>query len=458
VGPAHLSDPEDFMLLSRNRLLAALTLVGTFTGCNRYALFNQAGYEQAAFSNEADILFVVDNSSSMSQEAGALGTSMDAFISRLTSTDGAVAVTETLEDAVGNYITYTQDRGKFLDYKIGITTTTPDDLASDGMDPGEGGRLVSAIIEKDDADVAEAFRYSMLCETTYWPSDTPRSNSGEITDCSSTPEEGVTQEFLDCVCGFDEWKTTREGTGTEEHLESALMALCRSVPNPPEACYDSLSIFVDSEDIKNDDFIRPDSTVVVVLVTDEGDSSRRIPSTGTEIDLATPYLDAFAEFDNNIKVVGIGPLYDPAVDSQPRCIDGAGFGGYLVDRIIHATEQTGGFYRYIVEEDAGAGCVNSDFSTHLDELGVLLEDLDTSFQLQSIPDISTIQVWLDGEEVPKATGTPQGNGDVTYDEGWSYDSAQNAVVFWGKWIPDYNADVEIFYRPLSDKPRDLPPM
>jgi hypothetical protein len=129
----------------------------------------------------------------------------------------------------------------------------------------------------------------------------------------------------------------------------------------------------------------------------------------------------------------------------------------VVRRIIHATAETGGFYRYIVEEDAGSGCVNSDFSTHLTELGVLLEDLDTAFQLQSVPDVSTIQVWLDGEEVPKAPPIVNAaTGETTYAEGWSYDSGKNAVVFWGEWVPDYNADVEIFYRPLSDKPRDLP--
>jgi hypothetical protein len=446
-----------------NRALTALALVTTLTGCNRYVMFNQAGYEQASFSNEADILFVVDNSSSMSQEAGALGLSMDAFIARLTSTDGAVAVTETLTDAVGNYVTYTQERGKFLDYQIGITTTTPDDNASDGMDPGEGGRLVTAPIVKDDANVADTFRETMLCETTFWPSDTPRSNAGAITECDGPPESGeISQEYLDCVCGFDEWKNTREGTGTEEHLESALMALCRSVENPPETCFDSLSIFEDVDPATepgsnhNAGFIRPDSTVIVVIVTDEGDSSRRIPQTGSETELATPYLEAFAEFENKIKVVGIGPLYEPG-DAQPRCVEGAGFGGYLVDRIIHATEETGGFYRYIVEEDAGAGCVNSDFSQHLDELGVLLEDLDTAFELQSVPDVSTIQVWLDGEEVPKAPAiVNQATNVTTYEQGWSYDSALNAVVFWGQWVPNYNADVEIFYRPLSDKPRDLP--
>ncbi len=453
------------MLARGTRTFIAVSLVGLASGCNRYALFNQAGYEQAAFSNNADILFVVDNSSSMSQEAGALGTSMDAFIERLTSTDGAVAVTETLTDAVGNYITYTQERGKFLDYKIGITTTTPDDNASDGMDPGEGGRLVGPPILKDDPDVAAAFRETMLCDTTYWPSNTPRTNSGAITDCSTTPEEGITQEFLDCVCGFDIWRETEEGTGTEEHLESALMALCRSVEDPPDTCYDDYwgSIFPDVDPASepgqnyNEGFLRKDSTVVLVIVTDEGDSSRRIPQTGTENNLATEYIDAFSQFENNIKVVGIGPLYDPEVDQQPRCIEGAGFGGYLVERIQNAAEETGGFYRSITEEDAGAGCVNSDFSEHLSELGVLLEDLDTAFQLQSVPDVSTIQVWLDGEEVPKAPPiVNQATGVTTYEEGWSYDSAQNAVVFWGEWVPDYNADVEIFYRPLSDKPRDLP--
>ena len=127
-----------------------------------------------------DLLFVVDNSSSMSQEAGALGTSADAFVDAVS--DGSV------------------------DYRIAITTTTPDDKASNGMDPGEGGRLIGPPILKDDPDVAGAFREAMLCDTIFWPSDTPRSNAGTVTDCSTVPEAGITQEYLDCVCGFDLWK------------------------------------------------------------------------------------------------------------------------------------------------------------------------------------------------------------------------------------------------------------
>ena len=55
-------------------------LLWLFLSCNRYEFFNVAGYEQATFSNDADILFVIDNSCSMWQEASALGTNFNVFI------------------------------------------------------------------------------------------------------------------------------------------------------------------------------------------------------------------------------------------------------------------------------------------------------------------------------------------------------------------------------------------
>ena len=112
----------------------------------------------------------------------------------------------------------------------------------------------------------------------------------------------------------------------------------------------------------------------------------------------------------------------------------------------------------------------SDFSVHLNKLGDLLNNLDTSFQLATIPDVTTIQVYVNGETIDPslildetAAGIP-----LEYGEGWSYESADNAVSFWGDpilnpdkldegcCIPDYNSDVRIYYRPLSGKPRELP--
>ena len=297
-----------------------------------------------------DILFVVDSSSSMSQNIGSFGVHAEALFQRLY-------------------------RSPPVDYRIGITTATPDDLVSDGLDPGEAGLLIDTPIGTEHALPSQALREQLWCRTAHWPSDTPIGQSDE--NCSEAPEGDVTQGHLDCLCGLDEWKYTREGTGSEEHLESALMTLCRSVPNPPQTCYDSLSIFKDTADKTNSGFIRPDSTVIVVLLTDEGDSSRRIPSTGADVDLATQYVDAFAEFDNTIRVMGIGPLYDPAVDEQPRCTDGAALGGYLVDRIIHATEETGGQYRSIVDESSSGSCEMADFIEHFEVLSDLIRGLST---------------------------------------------------------------------------------
>jgi hypothetical protein len=66
---------------------------------------------------------------------------------------------------------------------------------------------------------------------------------------------------------------------------------------------------------------------------------------------------------------------------------------------------------------------------------------------------------VDGAEIDKAAEAdildPSAEA-LEYTRGWSYDSSQNAVAFWGANIPDYNADVRIFFRPLVDKPRALP--
>ena len=77
-------------------------LLSLLTACNQYEYFNIAGYEQASFTNKADILFVIDNSSSMRDESTALGTNFNTFINYLTSDDGAGQQFDDLDDAVDN--------------------------------------------------------------------------------------------------------------------------------------------------------------------------------------------------------------------------------------------------------------------------------------------------------------------------------------------------------------------
>ena len=70
-------------------LLASMLLPLTLVGCNRYEMFRLAGYEQASFSNDADLVFIIDNSPSMEEEATALAQNFGVFIDTLT-TSGAL--------------------------------------------------------------------------------------------------------------------------------------------------------------------------------------------------------------------------------------------------------------------------------------------------------------------------------------------------------------------------------
>lgn len=439
--------------------LALLVPALLAAGCNRYELFNQAGYAQASFSNDADIVFVIDNSPSMAEETAALALNFNTFIDVLTSEEGAEPETDTLSDAVDNYVTYTQQRGRFLDYNLAITTTSADYRGgpSDGVDPGEAGLFIGTptVIEKGSNDVAGQFRQNLLCDAAYWQTSQVPDDPGYVCD-PAEPEtpDSISKEYLDCVCGFGEWEDNTSGSGDEEPLEAALMALCRSVPNPPDACYEPLAPFASTESLTNDDWYREEGTIVVVTVSDEGDNSRRLAQ--GEEDPA-PYIEAFQDFEKPVKFVSIGLEID-SESGGPIC-PSTTVPVWSIERMQTLTQETGGFYGAIAEETGSGDCVPGDFAGLLQNLGELLANLVTAFQLQSVPDVSTIRVWIDGAEIDPVQTDPDAAGedvDTSGWNGWTYDSAQNAIVFWGASIPDYNADVEIFYRPLDGKPRDLP--
>ena len=88
-------------------------LLSLLLSCNQYEFFNVTGFEQATFSNDADILFVLDNSASMSQEASALGQNFNVFINKLANQSGSGAGVEGLGDAVDDFVAYVTERGKF---------------------------------------------------------------------------------------------------------------------------------------------------------------------------------------------------------------------------------------------------------------------------------------------------------------------------------------------------------
>ena len=437
-------------------MLSSILLI--LTGCNQYEYFNIAGYEQANFSNDADILFVIDNSSSMRDEATALGENFNVFIDLLTSEAGGTESTETLDDAVDSFVTYVTDRGKFIDYQLGITTTSVDYTTgvTTGVDPGETGLLLgnTPVIDKYDPEVETKFKRNLLCEATYWE----RHNlpSDPAYECGQDATE-ISIEYLDCLCDNNDWDG-RAGSGNEEPLEAALLAICRSVDDPPEVCYEPISAFTEADEGSNPNFIRDDSTIIVVIVGDEGDNSRRLQQ-GEEVPVS--YQEAFESFNRRIKFVTIGPNYDK--ETGDFSCNSGGARDWMVERLRIMSEQSKGFFRPLEVKNDSGECQLDDFSVHLEELGALLNNLETAFQLKSIPDTTTIRVYVNGVSIAQAQMenedeyvlNPDGVTPL-YTTGWSYESSQNAVVFWGDAVPDYNSNVRIYYRPLAGTPRDLP--
>lgn len=433
--------------MRRNRcLLASMLLPLALVGCNRYEMFRLAGYEQASFSNDADLVFIIDNSPSMEEEATALAQNFGVFIDTLT-TEGALPEGSS-SAAVDAYIQYTSQRGAFLDYGLAVSTTSAEDPGD--SPPGVAGALVGdpAVVEDTDADIAGNFQRNLLCEATCWNETNldaePNFECPEDGTLPDTPEL-ISLDYLDCLCGGINAWTGNCGSGDEEPLEASFLATCRSSDptTAPDECVGGLSP-LDAADVGSADWLRPDSTVIFVVVTDEGDSSRR-QDLGDE--LADTYADLMNRFNIRYRYAVIGPNPD-------TCQGGASAG---VGRLQAIAEESGGFYRVIAEPGAGGDCQVADFASYLQDLGALLNQLLLAFPLQSVPDVATLLVYVDGEEIPMATPEDFADGeDEPSCDCWEYDASENAVRFYGSAVPDYGDDVDIFYKPLEGQPRTLP--
>ncbi len=440
-------------------VLSCLGLVG-LPGCNSYEMFRVTGFEQATFSNNADILFVIDNSDSMQAEASDLALNFTAFIDKLTSSEGAETGRATLTDAVANYIRETSGDSLFIDYQIGITTTSVQANDPNNLQPGDEGTFVGDpyVIKRGDPDGALEFQRNLLCGATCFSENDVPSNADFVCD-EAAPDAGgeITSEYLDCLCGGSTW-IGHCGSGNEMGLEAGLLALCRAADAPPDLCseYDtpngsgtSPTVFDDSQIGTGDGFLRDDANTIIVIVTDEGDGSYRQATGDSDPGV---YTDAFASFPNPVRVAVIGPNYD---GTDASCLDGAQ--PWAVERYQNVVGSTLGTYVGITDGPAD-DCVASDFATNLDEIGQLLANLQTMFPLQAVPDVATIDVYVDDVSIvtsPLIGGAVETN-DAEWGDGWTYEAASNAVAFHGTAIPGYNSDVRIYYRPIGGFPRELP--
>jgi len=302
------------------------------------------GLEEAA----ADVLFVVDSSGSMKEESGGLALHFEDLIAAAGSVDYQIAITTTSAN-----------------YSWGETS---------GVDAGEAGTITGpvSVVKSGDPDVATEFRRNLLCDTAYLKdSDLTSDPSYTAADDGSCPlpeGESIPREYLNCLCP-DGWVES-EGAGNEEGLESALDTLCRASADAPAKCFDDDGngntdpgypiLPADAGSIA--DFIRPEADTLVVIISDEGDSSRRVPNSDGD---PTPYLDIFSRFPQEVRIAVIGPSYQ---DKDGSCLGGAQTWG--VERYQEAAKSTDGVYINLT--DLADGCAPTDWSENLTRLGEFL--------------------------------------------------------------------------------------
>ncbi len=394
-------------LFSRNRIhgamsghvwsaLALLSSCLAFS-CGQHEYLSQEVYEQASYSNEIDVLFIVDNSESMREEQEALSENFHEFIQNLNSAaeQEQTFPHQTLLHAVSNYLFYINNMGRYLDFHLGVTTT---DMSNDG----DRGRLLEPFPEDPSAPVY-----------------------------ISTDTEDVAEAFSTAVAAASPDQTV---VGEEMGLDAMRRACCLSLEDP--SAYDEdlrPDLTIGCADVTEDDmggnagFLRDGVALAVIVVTDEGDSS---PS---QVEDYLGFLDSLGK---NYTISAIAPTLpldetDPTTVCNPESSPAAS-----VYRYRDAADMTGGLLLPICD----------DFAQALDDLGALINYLLVRFRLSRVPSPGSILVFVDGVEVPESETN-----------GWVFDPAQNSIEFRGAAVPDYGARVEVYYRvTAATDPRTLP--
>ncbi|MBX7231585.1 MAG: hypothetical protein K1X29_05820 [Bdellovibrionales bacterium] len=84
-----------------------------------------------------------------------------------------------------------------------------------------------------------------------------------------------------------------------------------------------------------------------------------------------------------------------------------------------------------------------DFATELELIADNILEQANQFYLNRIPNPSTISVIVNGQSIPKTAENPN------HDGGWYYDSSSNSIVFQGVYIPSAGATIQVNFDPQS---------
>jgi hypothetical protein len=401
-----------------------LAVLAVLAGCNQYDLFRVEAGSQEGLANRADVLFVIDSSDSMVEESVDMAENFAAFIDRVSQRGSPTG--GGLNGAVEAYVDRGLDPAAYTDLNLAITTI-------DALE--RRGALLGPVFTNDDPRAADDFVQTLLCEATCFSGRSVAPSDPDHT-CAD-PFETVSRESLDCLCGDDAW-VGNCGSGTETGIEAAYLAACRALEEPPDECFEGRAALTGADVLSNEGLLRPSTTFIPVVVTDEGDNSPRM---GTTDPFPQIYADLFRELGVFTAWAVVGPEVDD--DLEVVCPGATSWGTLRYDYLV---EGSGGLKLPIHD----GLCEPRDFGSALDRLGALLGGDIHAYPLARRPIDGTIVVQVDGRPVDEAEPAADDLfGQARYGAGWSYDPIDNLVRLHGDARPAPGADVSIYYLPRS---------
>lgn len=188
----------------------------------------------------------------------------------------------------------------------------------------------------------------------------------------------------------------------------------------------------------NAGFLRDDSFLAVIIISDEDDFShdggnyinRDYSYAGLHsINHYTTYLDTLTNSTGDTRRYSVSAMaiLDNACLTNPATHPGAIIGTRYM-QLVSATDGV-----------QGSLC-STNFADELTKIQSKIAELSTQFFLNRVPLVETITVKVNGISVPK---------DST--NGWSYISSSNAIRFHGSAIPAQGAIIQVDFDPVTIK-------
>ncbi len=434
-------------------LLLALGTAASVVACpnNPYDLLVHDRFEQADFDGSVDILWVVDNSSSMTEIHDEIQVNFGAFINNFGNIEGGLGELDynNVTDAVTSWAEFQNNKEAFLDFQMGVTTT---DIENAGN--GRQGNIRS--------------------ESGVGSADT--CNPAVLTGADA--REGTLAGSFQTLINVG-----TEGSGSETGVAAAAFSMCKG---QPQSFWAGLADRADDDPVKivcgavpvadracNDGFFREHAATVVIVVSDEGDDSYRSgqnppgqwvadcvqdhnddPTFG-ECDCRLEWWMEFFDAMGRTVFATIGPTYQQVTTDVAWCdgsvlnFDGPcnPFGADVcaIDFYQQAACQTNGLFTPIQVTQTGEpdGCEVNNFELALTNIGALISNLSAGWRLSAVPDPDSITVLVNDAEVPHVSDAPSG--------GWRYVPNDRAIAFTGEAVPNFNDAVDIFYFPAFDR-------